>query len=294
MPNMLGAASGPAPGWQPRGNHRPHGAANHALHGPTTGSPNLAWQPCQLRGRAIAGSLRARASLRASPYCRAHPTRRRHSQHAISGAPASTLAAPAPAAPRVCSCHGRLDALGDHQGACATSRVLASGALPRAVARVVGRSPAKAAAEELEASLLAWHDDVSVIPLGQAAGIGSARPGVLAVRRRQDSSPAAFQMRLRQCPPVGLVKFCAREKAIAASCMFACTATGRERGRRDHSETTVGKAWRNNVPPRSRGPPAANCQRATSPPGRHPCRSLRIGEATNPGPPSIGDMAQRR
>ena len=48
------------------------------------------------------------------------------------------LRLPLQLAPRTCSCHGHLDALGDHRSACATSGVLAPRALPleRAVARV--------------------------------------------------------------------------------------------------------------------------------------------------------------
>ena len=48
------------------------------------------------------------------------------------------LRLPLPVAPRTCACRGRLDPLGDHRAACATSGVLASRALPleRAVARV--------------------------------------------------------------------------------------------------------------------------------------------------------------
>ena len=40
------------------------------------------------------------------------------------------LRLPLPLAPRVCRCRGRLDPLGDHRSACATSGVLASRALP--------------------------------------------------------------------------------------------------------------------------------------------------------------------
>ena len=48
------------------------------------------------------------------------------------------LRLPLPLAPRTCRCRGRLDPLGDHRSACATSGVLAARALPleRAVARV--------------------------------------------------------------------------------------------------------------------------------------------------------------
>ena len=40
------------------------------------------------------------------------------------------LRLPLPVAPRTCACRGRLDSLGDHRAACATSGVLASRALP--------------------------------------------------------------------------------------------------------------------------------------------------------------------
>ena len=40
------------------------------------------------------------------------------------------LRLPLPVAPRTCACRGRLDPLGDHRAACATSGVLASRALP--------------------------------------------------------------------------------------------------------------------------------------------------------------------
>ena len=57
------------------------------------------------------------------------------------------LRLPLPLAPRVCRCRGRLDPLGDHRSACATSGVLASRALPleHAVARVCREGGARVA-----------------------------------------------------------------------------------------------------------------------------------------------------
>ena len=57
------------------------------------------------------------------------------------------LRLPLPCAPRTCSCHGRLDQLGDHRSACATSGFLASRALPleHAVARVCREAGAQVA-----------------------------------------------------------------------------------------------------------------------------------------------------
>ena len=57
------------------------------------------------------------------------------------------LRLPLPLAPRVCRCCGRLDPLGDHRSACATSGVLASRALPleHAVARVCREGGARVA-----------------------------------------------------------------------------------------------------------------------------------------------------
>ena len=67
-----------------------------------------------------------------------------HSGRALTALPTSAAVAlppehlRVPLAPRVCRCRGRLDPLGDHRSACATSGVLASRALPHehAVARV--------------------------------------------------------------------------------------------------------------------------------------------------------------
>ena len=55
------------------------------------------------------------------------------------------LRLPLPVAPRTCACRGRLDPLGDHTAACATSGVLASRALPleRAVASRPQCSPGR-------------------------------------------------------------------------------------------------------------------------------------------------------
>ena len=57
------------------------------------------------------------------------------------------LRLPLPVAPRTCACRGRLDPLGDHRAACATSGVLASRALPleRAAARVCQEAGARVA-----------------------------------------------------------------------------------------------------------------------------------------------------
>ena len=57
------------------------------------------------------------------------------------------LRLPLPVTPRTCACRGRLDSLGDHRAACATSGVLASRALPleRAVARVCQEAGARVA-----------------------------------------------------------------------------------------------------------------------------------------------------
>ena len=57
------------------------------------------------------------------------------------------LRLPLPLAPRTCHCRGRLDPVGDHRSACATSGALASRALPleHAVARVCRKSGARVA-----------------------------------------------------------------------------------------------------------------------------------------------------
>ena len=118
------------------------------------------------------------------------------------------LRLPLPCAPRTCSCHGRLDQLGDHRSACATSGFLASRALPleHAVARVCREAGAQVArnvrvgdmnidvpvsdARRIEVvtnGLPLWHgaqlaiDATIVSPVTRT---GSARPGA-------DTRPAA-------------------------------------------------------------------------------------------------------
>ena len=84
-------------------------------------------QPCVPNPAAFASWT----PLRPSPQSLPHVSNSRHtSREHLRLLLLRRLRLPLPLAPRVCRCRGRLDPLGDHRSACATSGVLASRALP--------------------------------------------------------------------------------------------------------------------------------------------------------------------
>ena len=78
---------------------------------------------------------------------------------------------PLPLPPHRCTCHGQLDALGDHRAACATSGVLSTPALPleHAVARVCREAGTRVARNvRLARQLRTWSSSAPRLAAGSA------------------------------------------------------------------------------------------------------------------------------
>ena len=189
------------------------------------------------------------------------------------------LRLPLPVALRACACGGRLDPLGDHRAACATSGVLASRALPleRAVARVCHEAGSRVARNVRLADmnidvpvsddsrievvyvvangLSLWHgaqQAVDATIVSPVTRVGDAQPGAdvhpgravdcAARRKRRQTYPEFVRARRCRLVVVGVEvggRFGAERTWLRAACRATCV--GRSGGHASGSACGVGR-----------------------------------------------------